>query len=204
MVVVTAYTQPRLLRRSGAGNVARSDGSSTRKGRRAMTSGVIRPEHDFTVDRDGWELAIFNNANHFTVFTPGEGVGKVDSSTKVEVRTFPQALMEAQQDPRALVYAVTEAGRSVCLDHLQWSVLLTLWATRMLVVATKAIKAGWEGRTGDLTPEGAVKVSAAMAAKALKKLGNSDAEIEPIARAAARAFLYPKPVIPRYKEKARG
>src|ERR1700723_3474441 len=66
---------------------------------------------NFTGTRADWEEMIFRNANHFTVFRLKRRTSfrPVERESTV-FQTFPEAVADAQQDPAALVYAVTLSG----------------------------------------------------------------------------------------------
>lgn len=66
------------------------------------------------------EEIVFRNAMCFSV------ARKVDrTSHSVQYPTFPEALQNA--DARSLIYAVTAARRSACLDRKDWDKYLRLW-----------------------------------------------------------------------------
>lgn len=83
----------------------------------------MRPEHNFGTSLDKWEDQVFLGASHFVVFrSTGRSAllsGRRDDQRK-QVPTFADAKQIADADPRALVYAVTETGRSVCLERKKW------------------------------------------------------------------------------------
>lgn len=84
-------------------------------------------EHDFSVTRDQWEYAVFNNAAYFQAVLPIPGNHQVK-----KVKTFTAAVRAAQDwrdayGRTALIYAVTASGRSVCLDREAWPALLKVW-----------------------------------------------------------------------------
>lgn len=83
----------------------------------------MRPEHNFGTSLDKWEDQVFLSAAHFVVFrNAGRSTlldGKRDDQRK-QVPSFADAKTEAEADPHALVYAVTELGRSVCLERKKW------------------------------------------------------------------------------------
>lgn len=66
---------------------------------------------------------VFRNAHHFTV-SHAIGIGAPETT---EFTDFAAAALNAYHDRRALVYAVTEAGRSVCLVRSRWADFLVIW-----------------------------------------------------------------------------
>jgi len=74
-----------------------------------------------------WEEAVFRNASHFTVF---RRIGRFNRDTKL-FQTFPEAIQNAQDDPTALVYAVTIEGRSLCVVRSQWNHYAQIWAGKI-------------------------------------------------------------------------
>jgi len=84
-----------------------------------MTDKITGTENDFKADSvEEWEERVFRHAAYFTVWRRNE-----------EQRIFPsfrQAVADAMTDRRALVYAVTGTGRSVCLIRKRWDHYLTL------------------------------------------------------------------------------
>lgn len=87
-------------------------------------SGVV-DEHDFTVNRDQWEDAVFLNATHFRVVDP-------ERNATIETKSFAQALIDAKLGPRCLVYAVSTAEHAVLCPVADYPRLLTMWTTRMM------------------------------------------------------------------------
>jgi hypothetical protein len=91
---------------------------------------LVRPtqtEHDFTGSREEWEQRVFLNAAYFRVhrfLSQGE-----HESTQTEdfVEALRLAGHEMLRKRRALIYAVTESGRYVCLPQKQWRHLYELW-----------------------------------------------------------------------------
>lgn len=91
--------------------------------------GKSKPRHpnEFLLGTQAeWEEAVFRNAHHFSVFRyfgRGRRVSEV-------FETFPEALKDAGDDYRALVYVVTLDGRSVCLPRKEWPNYQAIWDER--------------------------------------------------------------------------
>lgn len=84
----------------------------------------MRKEHDFAnyKTQDEWDRAVFKAATHFIVLDFNTPAGA--PAQRVEVPTFKLAVEIARASGRALVYAVTGAGRSTCLPQDTWAELL--------------------------------------------------------------------------------
>jgi hypothetical protein len=84
---------------------------------------TLPPENEFRGAGSGeftekdWEDVVFRNATKFTVYRR-LGLGKKDVR---EFGSFSEAAVDAYNDKTALVYAVTETGRWVCLVRPSWS-----------------------------------------------------------------------------------
>lgn len=80
---------------------------------------------------ESWELSIFLTASYFTVIKIVSRVSK----TRSEYENFNAAIADAEawkgpNQQMALIYAVTAAGRSTCLDRDKWHSLAKLWSER--------------------------------------------------------------------------
>ena len=77
---------------------------------------MIRPEHDFSQDRDEWEQSVVDNA---AMFTTARFLckGKYD---RREFSSLADAVEDARSGGRAMVYAVTESGRAVYVPEDKW------------------------------------------------------------------------------------
>jgi hypothetical protein len=85
----------------------------------------MRPEHDYSHgDMTRWELSVFTEADHFTVYRP-EGRG-----ARNNYKNYDDAYYAAKSVERALLYAVTESGRSTVIDRGDWDRCLALWRLR--------------------------------------------------------------------------
>lgn len=85
----------------------------------------MRAEHNFTGSLEEWEDQVFLAATLFTTYRrAGKGHGD-----RRPFKTFPEAIVDAQTDPRALLYAVTDSGRSFCIERGKWRHYLGLWDT---------------------------------------------------------------------------
>lgn len=71
---------------------------------------------EFGANQKEFEEQTFRNANHFTVVRFGTHNG----SEAATFESFARAVYEAHQNPRALVYAVTLAGRHFCIPHSEF------------------------------------------------------------------------------------
>lgn len=92
------------------------------------TNPGIPPESNFNVEREEqWEDAVFLRAVEFTVFRK---VGRFKRDRK-HFSDYCAAVIEAWNDPTALVYAVTENGRQVCLVPKRWAHYLLLWKEKL-------------------------------------------------------------------------
>lgn len=80
-------------------------------------AGKVRPEHDFKLNFNDWELAVFDNAVSFhTLSIKGRGTRQ-----RQEFGADMEAAMEhAEKDKRTCVYAVAESGRYITLDYAIW------------------------------------------------------------------------------------
>jgi hypothetical protein len=76
-----------------------------------------------------WETSVFRNANHFTVFRYGPGRLPSERRNVTVYQTFTEALEDAADDLRALIYAVTIEGRAVCIPRKEWPHYLELWSS---------------------------------------------------------------------------
>lgn len=74
------------------------------------------PEHDFSQSRDQWEQSVIDNAAYFTT-ARHKGRGNYD---RREFPTMAEAAGDADDDPRAMVYACTVTGRSVLVPRDKW------------------------------------------------------------------------------------
>jgi hypothetical protein len=74
------------------------------------------PENKFPPTYDEWEEVVFKNASHFTVYR-FLGSHKRDKATHY---SLIEAINDAGDDVRALVYAVTASGQAVCLPRSKW------------------------------------------------------------------------------------
>ena len=86
------------------------------------------PSQRFDCSVDEWEDRAFLDAVYFTTFRLHSGRHKRDTR---RFDTFKQAIDDARPDPRALVYAVTAAGRQVCLDRAKWDHYSDLLASKL-------------------------------------------------------------------------
>ena len=72
--------------------------------------------HNFAQSIETWEAAVFDNAAYFSVFA-------VRPRRRQQFPTFAEALdfIREQSDSRSyLIYAVTEAGRTMIPDRDKW------------------------------------------------------------------------------------
>ena len=76
----------------------------------------MKPDpHNFKVSQTEWEDAVFVNASYF-ILTRRTGINQYHKET---VQTFPMLvqLRNSKDEPhRFFMYAVTDKGRSVCLN----------------------------------------------------------------------------------------
>lgn len=79
-----------------------------------------RPEHDFKQSRDEWETTVIAAA---VTFTTARFLGRGQYDRR-EFATLAGAIADAGDDRRAMVYAVTEAGRSVMVPRTRWADLI--------------------------------------------------------------------------------
>lgn len=79
-----------------------------------------RKEHDFKQSRDEWEGSVIAAA---TKFTTSRFLGRGEYDTR-EFGSLPEAVADAKDDRRAMVYAVTDTGRSVMVPRAAWARLL--------------------------------------------------------------------------------
>lgn len=87
----------------------------------------MRPEHDYShMDRDTWEKIVFEQAHHFSVF---RRLGRMQKYQRDHF-DFLRALKDARSNDRSLLYAITESGRSVCLDRADWDRMEADWRKR--------------------------------------------------------------------------
>lgn len=92
---------------------------------------AIPPEHNFLVEPEKWDDALFGNAIHFNVV-----IGRTPfDRQKYEYKTYPEALESAKTHntnlagnlPRAMIYAVTATGRHTMLVPQRWEHYSKLW-----------------------------------------------------------------------------
>lgn len=92
-------------------------------------SNFARPAPPDDPDRVGtffeWEEHVFRTAHHFSVVLIEKNMSTVCS-------TFPEALLYSKLEARSLVYAVTERGRSICLERKDWGKWLKIWTADMI------------------------------------------------------------------------
>jgi hypothetical protein len=72
--------------------------------------------HDFKQNIAAWEAAVFDNAAYFSVFA-------VRPRRRQQFSTFLEALTFIREQPDSksyLIYAVTEAGRTMIPDRDKW------------------------------------------------------------------------------------
>ncbi len=86
---------------------------------RDATPANVPAEHQFNKTQSAWELDVFMNASSFYADVYVTGSMRYN---KHQVRTFIEALAiaRAAESKRALVYAVTSHGRSVCIPEQEW------------------------------------------------------------------------------------
>ena len=77
---------------------------------------IIRPEHDFSLSCEEWQLRVFDAATMFTAFT-FRGRFK---TRRQEFDQLPPAIEAARKDDRTCAYAVAPSGRSIVLDRADW------------------------------------------------------------------------------------
>lgn len=73
------------------------------------------------------EMVVFDSAVKFSVawFFGRENKGRSDHGLDLE-----EAIVVCLANPRAVIYACNQAGRSVCLDRVFFPVLLARWAEK--------------------------------------------------------------------------
>lgn len=74
--------------------------------------------HDFTQSFSDWEISVFDNAAYFVALTIGPG--RFERQRK-EFDKFHEAVDFAKEDKHYCLYAVTESGRSICIDRAKWN-----------------------------------------------------------------------------------
>lgn len=80
-----------------------------------------QPEFGASVQE--WEERIFRAAAYFSIVRYGVPAGSECATTD----TYPRALHLAYGNPRALIYAVTLAGRAFCIPRSEYSKYAALW-----------------------------------------------------------------------------
>lgn len=101
---------------------------------------LIPKSQQFAKSVDEWELDVFRDAIYFTVAT-FEGRGK---RTRTQFDDFAKAVAACRPLDRACVYAVTAAGRAVCVDRALWPARLLEWKIKK-GTAKRPIKKRQEG-----------------------------------------------------------
>lgn len=88
----------------------------------AMTTAPAHSDSDFSADREDWEAAVIRTAHQFTVFIPGDPGVRADYDTLRDalIAVVRVTRAQPQRGARALVYAVTESGRSVVVSRPDW------------------------------------------------------------------------------------
>lgn len=80
-------------------------------------------EPEFGNTQQEWEERIFRAANHFNVIRYGVPAG----SECATVKTYPEAIHLAYDNPRALIYAVTLAGHAFCIPRKEYEKYSAVW-----------------------------------------------------------------------------
>jgi len=83
-------------------------------------------EHNFLGTVEDWEMRVFQNAAFFSVVVGRNPASRV----RVERKTFPEALEQAKASDKAMIYAITDSGRSVMLTRKRWPVYQADWDAR--------------------------------------------------------------------------
>ena len=82
--------------------------------------GLTGTAHDFSGSPEDYNKRVFLEAlrvGYFTTWRKSETIGRGD---RREFATFVEATTNAEDDPRALVYAVIPSGSAVCLVRSEW------------------------------------------------------------------------------------
>jgi hypothetical protein len=87
----------------------------------ALDVNSLDPKH-LGNDVDVWEAAVIVNAAYFKT-AQHRGYGAYD---RVELPTLREAIEVAKLNERTMIWAVSEAGRSVTVNRDDWDVMLTL------------------------------------------------------------------------------
>lgn len=106
-------------------------------GKKPPTRSVVRPaakpnphpNEALSGTREQWEEAIFRHAAYFTVVRrlPRKAKFAAVEFDRHEYKAFPEARLDAQDDPQALVYAVSAEGRHFCIPRGEWTKYTELW-----------------------------------------------------------------------------
>lgn len=100
-----------------------------------ILNALLNSPNDFSGTKDQWERRIFLNACHYTVVIyDGVGHGSRFHADRAEIiyRDFNRALKRARSHPRALIYGVTENGRSDLLSRSRWEEYENDWKLSIL------------------------------------------------------------------------
>lgn len=88
-----------------------------------IDAGGMRPEHAAGPDPKEYEIVVLLAASHFTTARPTPRGVPTDRRT---FPTFDEAVADAGDDPRVLIYGVCESGRATPLSRDLWQAYSTI------------------------------------------------------------------------------
>lgn len=83
---------------------------------------MTAPQNNFKGKVHEWEMRVFLNADKFSVCGfPHDGMGnRFNNMEHTDHYTWPDTMEKAKKFKRALVYALTDDGRTACLERKHW------------------------------------------------------------------------------------
>ena len=90
----------------------------------------LKPADCYLLNLSDWEEAVFRDATYFTVCRSVRPAGEMPRTLRLEFPTFPDAVTEANGDPKAMVYAVTAQDHFFCVPPKEWDKYLVIWGER--------------------------------------------------------------------------
>lgn len=95
-----------------------------------QTKARLKPADCYLLDLADWEEAVFRDAVYFTVCRSFRPAGEMPRVHRLEFKTFPEAVSEAKDDPKAMIYAVTTRNDFFCVPPKEWEKYLAIWVER--------------------------------------------------------------------------
>jgi hypothetical protein len=80
-------------------------------------------EPEFGATREAFEERVFRTASHFNIVK----YGTFNGSEIATVKSFAVAVYLAHENPRMLIYAVTDDGRAFCIPKKDYEKFAEIW-----------------------------------------------------------------------------